>query len=106
MVLCTVLLCCVVCVSPFNSLACLPASLSTCPPAYPPPTTTDKYKALLKLRDPHKCQLRLAAAFATKADMRRICPQTQLHYSECCGRKNKLNAKGLLKAKRKLLSAA
>jgi hypothetical protein len=31
--------------------------------------------------------------------MKRVCPQTQLTYAQCCGRKSRLNLKATLKAK-------
>lgn len=67
----------------------------------------DKLRRLLVERDAESCSLKRSESFATniKAHMKRICPQTQLPYRECCGRKNKLNLGAKLKQKRLLQQA-
>lgn len=59
-------------------------------------------KELLAGRDVKGCQLRKIntdVLLNPKALMKRVCPQTQLTYAQCCGRKSRLNYKATLRAK-------
>lgn len=67
---------------------------------------TEKMKELLAGRDVKACELKHFDKWVGKAHMRRICPQTELPYSMCCGRNNRLNHKALRKDRRAMLLSA
>lgn len=62
-----------------------------------------KAKELLKLRDVRQCELKKHAAAVGKAYLRKICPQTELPYGQCCGRNNRLAAKDIRRTKQQRL---